>query len=611
MMRSCFVGLAIAGVLSSCGTPGVKMGKKPIAESPLMAVLVNPKALTPEARWRLREENLLGTYRRDPAEAVAVLQKSLDESPSMERRLELAELCSKTGDRLFEKEPDVALGYYLKTAELAFDNYRAQEDDRGREALRSVYNHGCQRVARLLYLKGAQAGSDTLDAKGPDHDYTLRIRRKGEGLIDPAYFDSVVPSNYMKFRKLDFERLRREGFGADLVAHRLATPERLAAEPFLPEMGLLMAVASTLRFVGDDVVDFSLHDLLLKDTVQGRDGEVPLSADFTAPLASLYNYAPKHNIGWDGMRHPEEYADKSGIFQFEPFRKDRIPVVLVHGLMSSPRVWIKPINMLRADPVLRKHYQLIAFYYPTGFPVAYSAAALRRELKNYTDHYDPNGSNPNLRRMVLAGHSMGGLLSNSQIRDSGDHFTSKLFDVPMDEVEGMSAEQREAMRELLIFEASPDVERAIFVAAPHRGSDMVNGTIGKLGMKLISFPRELITRQPLPEGEGMTDIGREIAASRPSGVSSLKPRQVGLMATLDMDVSPRVTYHSIIGRKKASMEIEESSDGVVPYWSSHLDGAASEKIVVATHTSITSNEEAIEEARRILYKHVGEPYTPR
>jgi hypothetical protein len=42
-----------------------------------------------------------------------------------------------------------------------------------------------------------------------------------------------------------------------------------------------------------------------------------------------------------------------------------------------------------------------------------------------------------------------------------------------------------------------------------------------------------------------------------------------------------------------------SSDGVVPYWSSHLDGAESELIVPSDHLALR-NAEAIKEVERIL-----------
>ena len=60
-------------------------------------------------------------------------------------------------------------------------------------------------------------------------------------------------------------------------------------------------------------------------------------------------------------------------------------------------------------------------------------------------------------------------------------------------------------------------------------------------------------------------------------------------------------FHSIVGNAgRWNVPLKESSDGVVPYWSSHLDGALSEKIVHAINTTAFQNPEAITEMKRIL-----------
>jgi hypothetical protein len=49
----------------------------------------------------------------------------------------------------------------------------------------------------------------------------------------------------------------------------------------------------------------------------------------------------------------------------------------------------------------------------------------------------------------------------------------------------------------------------------------------------------------------------------------------------------------------AGGDTPNSSDGVVPYWSSHLNGAQSELIVPSDHMALR-NPEAIKEVERIL-----------
>jgi hypothetical protein len=63
-----------------------------------------------------------------------------------------------------------------------------------------------------------------------------------------------------------------------------------------------------------------------------------------------------------------------------------------------------------------------------------------------------------------------------------------------------------------------------------------------------------------------------------------------------------VPHHSIIGdRGKGGGK--DSTDGVVPYWSSHLDSAASETFVPHPHSCVEAPE-TVAEITRILKLHL-------
>jgi hypothetical protein len=90
----------------------------------------------------------------------------------------------------------------------------------------------------------------------------------------------------------------------------------------------------------------------------------------------------------------------------------------------------------------------------------------------------------------------------------------------------------------------------------------------------------------------------------PDSISVLSPTTPGLAALAKLPVNTATPFHSIIGDRGLGNG-EKSSDGAVPYWSSHLPGAASEVIVPANHRTYESPE-AIAEVKRILKLHVAE-----
>jgi len=74
-------------------------------------------------------------------------------------------------------------------------------------------------------------------------------------------------------------------------------------------------------------------------------------------------------------------------------------------------------------------------------------------------------------------------------------------------------------------------------------------------------------------------------------------------AALKLPVAAGIPFHSIIG-DRCRGDTPDSSDGVVAYWSSHMAGAASEKIVPSNHGA-HQNPEAIMEVERILKLHIN------
>jgi len=90
---------------------------------------------------------------------------------------------------------------------------------------------------------------------------------------------------------------------------------------------------------------------------------------------------------------------------------------------------------------------------------------------------------------------------------------------------------------------------------------------------------------------------------RANSVDSLSPKSRFLNAMNTIPMTPGVPYHTIIGDRGRG-DSPNSSDGVVPYWSSHMNGARTENIVPSDHAA-HQNPQAIEDAMRILKKYAN------
>ncbi len=596
--------------LLSCASPSVKKLNHPAGEASTLSALLDQGRLSPEARSYLKKQGLPEDYRKDPDSTVAGLRKHLTETPSDAGRMALIEICNITANRAERKNPKKAVAYHLAAAEAAIANgFASSQVSSGHDKFIKAYNDSTEEVVQILFDSDVP-WDDSVVYPGPDKKYRLNLRKSGSGIVAPDFYDDLYPADYLKFEDIKFERHITKGIGAALVGHREGLPERRKVDPFLASLGMSLPVNATLNFSsGGNRVELAFHDLMVTDSIRVAGHQLPLAADHSAPLAVFYDYAPKHNIGMGALMHPDEYADKMGLFQIEPFQPDQIPVIFVHGLMSSPRTWFAAFNQLNSDTALRERYQFLVFAYPTGYPIPYSAANLRRAIREFQQKYDPGYNNPAMRKMVVIGHSMGGLLASAQVRESGDAFTSKFFTKPIDQIEGFSEQQKTALKDLFVYSANPALTRAVFVAAPHRGSEIAVKSIGELGVALIKFPLKAVTATSIPVVDGMTELARTLLASRPDGIKDLEPYAPELMAVLEQKIRKGVIIHSIIGRHNPKDVVENSTDTVVPYWSSHLDSAVSQKVVHAKHTTITGNQDSNEEIRRILYLHAGIPYS--
>ncbi len=272
-----------------------------------------------------------------------------------------------------------------------------------------------------------------------------------------------------------------------------------------------------------------------------------------------------------------------------PYRPGRIPLVLVHGTASSPARWAQLLNEIINDRELHQRYQFWMFTYNTGNPVLYSAGILARGLRGVVSELDPEGQDPALRKMVIVGHSQGGMLTKLTAVDSGTRFWDASFTVPLDQLD-VSPEARELLQSSLFYEPLPFVRRI---------SSLLRKVIS-LPFAIVSPLQEVVDRSP--EAIAIRGIENEV----PRSTDNMNPNSGFVRLYSSIPIAPGIIAHSIIAVDNPEDPQEEWSDGVVAYSSAHLEGVASELIVHSGH-STQEIPQTIEEVRRILLENLKEP----
>lgn len=295
--------------------------------------------------------------------------------------------------------------------------------------------------------------------------------------------------------------------------------------------------------------------------------------------------------------------EPTGLSLLQPYVRGKIPVVFVHGLWSSPWSWSGMIDALESDPAIEGRFQLWTFGYSTGDPIPYSAYLLRRNLDEVRQKLDPGKVDPGFARMVLVGHSMGGLVSKMTVVESGDRLWHLVSDRPATELRG---EERDVklFRSGLIFEAHPGVRRVVYIATPHRGSRIDRGIIERVGARLVRISDPLRAAHDRLVAENPSNFFRE--RFRKGMLSSIDELESGapiLTGLAELTHSPALKVHSIIAVRPGSPP-GDRTDGLVSYESAHLADVVSEKVVSAGHLC-QDHADVIGEVRQILTEHAA------
>ena len=349
-------------------------------------------------------------------------------------------------------------------------------------------------------------------------------------------------------------------------------------------------VTAVIRFSGQNA-ELEFVDPMKSDRIALSKRTFPLAVDLNAPTAMFIARERPDRLGLARVIDPQKYADSARLCQLQQYDPNRTPVIFVHGLQETEANWAPMIDSLRNDPLIRERYQFWFFSYPSGYPYPYSAALLRRELDGVKRAF------PNHKRVILIGHSMGGLICRLMITDAGDKIWRDFFGTSPGQTP-LANHTRRLLEETAIFNHRTDVQRVIFISTPHRGSKLASGWIGRLGASLVKTPQFFNSMYDATKPLLVLIRPARTLSRMPNSIDTLEPKDRFVQAVAKLPITPGIPYHSIMGDRGRG-DTPNSSDGVVPYWSSHLDGAASELIVPSGHGA-QYNRQAVREVERIL-----------
>ncbi len=579
--------------------------------------------ISPRTARMLRRFALTKAYEKDPEACLESLQTLLETEVESDLVYGISELAYILG-RKAEKQGSQARALdmygvavsnaYMYLFSSEFDTIRNPYDPQFRGAC-DLYNEALESTLRLVIAKGELVPGQCYDLSTGEQKYQVHTLVRGNWDEDDfAGFEFV--SDY------DVEGLPAAGLtfglGVPLVAIRREGDSNDPREKYYPE-GLSFPVTALLRVVRPGSMPgtganhrhhcvLELHDPLAVSDLSLAGRLVPLQTDLSTPLAYFLD-SPQFRETSNStllLLNPQKTEQHRGVYMLEPFDPARIPVLMVHGLWSSPVTWMPMFNDLRSFKELRKNYQFWFYQYPTGQPFWLSATQLRSDLSELRANLDPDHRYQALDHMVLVGHSMGGLVSRLQTLESRDDFWKILSDEPFEKVQG-DVETLTKLRQAAFFKPNPSIRRVITIGTPHRGSDFANNATRWIGRTFITLPSIMVAmgNQLINQNPGVFRNTDSLTSN--TSIDSLSPDSPLFEVMLRAPRSPDVTYHNIIGlipTRTLFGSSDPKGDGVVLKESAQMSDVASEVSVHSEHQQIHRDPEAILEVRRVLLEHL-------
>jgi len=569
----------------------------------LEACALSENRLSDASREVLAVFDLRGQYDEDPRAALRELHARAVAEPLRATLFALAEGNYLVGRRTRDREAYLAAAVYAYLFLLGDESPEPPPNpyDRRFRWAKDMYNDGLLRT-----LLDRKVRVELVEGPHALPTGALELHLDPDALWKPAEY-RFEAADLFAIDGLRL-RLRDSGLGVPLVARPRREPppgERPFAQARLVPVTAFLRLEGGLKNLATGLgARLELYSGYDADTIQVGGHEVPLETDRSVALARALDATDLWGFSISGLFESDSVKSSNRLILSQPYVRGRVPVVFVHGTASSPAYWAELFNTLWSDPVLRRSSQMWFFQYATGNPLLYSAAELRDALRATVAELDPEGTDEALRRMVLIGHSQGGLLARLVVSQGDLSWLEEFTGHGLDTL-GLAPEQEALVRRCLEFQPLESVKSVVFVSTPHHGSFLSTKWYSHVLSGLISFPGDVVNlgrsfnKKLFGTGEQTIDF---------SSINNMAPNSRLLKRLERTPLAAGVTAHSIISIGSADPHdpraLAEADDGVVAYASAHLEGVASEDLIPVGH-SCQSHPLTIQAVRRILHEHLA------
>ncbi len=336
-----------------------------------------------------------------------------------------------------------------------------------------------------------------------------------------------------------------------------------------------------------------LYDPYQTQNVTIHNHSYPLATNFSANYALWINENQLRQVSIMNMLRNDKGVPLPQLYMLEPYNPNKRIIIMVHGLASSPFTWVNLTNDLLNDERLRENYQVWQVFYATNLPMLENRYYIQQLIEQAYQQTVGTTQVPASQHSVIIAHSMGSVISRMML--SNDNLNEK--NIFKNKKLSQNHQQKLQLNPL------SSVDTAVFISAPFRGTNFADRWFTKALRDVIKLPTELTKKK------SANPIINELFLQ--DGASQLSDKSAFMQLTKDIAIHKNVTYHNIVGDYEGVLNVvnrrssqHKNSDGIVPYNSSHLEGAKSETVIKGGH-DIHTNPKTILQLRKILHQQLA------